>query len=530
VVTVSAKEPIRTWTSADGRTIDARFLELIGGKIRLENAEKKKFIFPLNGFSVSDQQYIRKTHGRAFFYQPKPFAEGEGGVIIAAAKGSVKVLIPKRDYYSKIVPKSRPVFVGESIQHGATLFTGENSDASLLFTNGCMAHLGENSKFALSAMYQKTFMGTNHKVIRLIKEASASRTQIKLEEGELVFDIRKLGKDSSFLVETKLIQAGIRGTMFKLYQGSDLSELSVLEGEVEFLDGNQSVSLKNTQKVGSGRDGLMKLANLSEQEKEEIKVGVTKAKKASSNIDINRLSNTVEGYSQKRNYLIKSINMEMIWCKPGSFVMGPHGDGSTFPEHPVIITRGFYLGKFEVTQQQYTKVMGNNPSLFKGPNRPVESVDWGNAVSFCETLSRNEEIKKGWKFSLPSEAEWEYACRAGTTTTYSWGDKINPNQANYRDSGYNQTIKVGFYQPNYWGFHDMHGNVWEWVQDLNAPYPKTTVIDPLILKSNSDARVHRGSCFTSSGPALRSSQRSALKPSHRGGNLGFRVALKKYQK
>ena len=116
-------------------------------------------------------------------------------------------------------------------------------------------------------------------------------------------------------------------------------------------------------------------------------------------------------------------------------MMGP-GPWKEEPAHPVILTKGFYLGKYEVTQEQYEKVIGTNPSKFKGDKLPVETVSWDNAVAFCDVLTKRERIPRGWKFSLPTEAQWEYACRAGTTSSYSWGDKITPQFANYKNSDF----------------------------------------------------------------------------------------------
>ena len=121
-ITLTAKEPIRTWTSTDGRTLEARYLEMVGSKVRIENASGRKFTVPLTGFSSADQEYVRKAYGRALFVDPQPFDDdGRGGVIVAAAKGRVEVLVPPRDRYSDVKPAGRAVIVGESIASGAPL-------------------------------------------------------------------------------------------------------------------------------------------------------------------------------------------------------------------------------------------------------------------------------------------------------------------------------------------------------------------------------------------------------------------------
>ena len=154
------------------------------------------------------------------------------------------------------------------------------------------------------------------------------------------------------------------------------------------------------------------------------------------------------------------INLEMIAIPGGKFMMGSpegEGEGNERPQHEVTV-QAFYMGKYPITQAQYQKVMGKNTSYFKGDYRPVESVSWDEAVEFCQRLSH----QTGKEYRLPNEAEWEYACRAGTTTAYYCGDTITGELANYAGS---ETTAVGKYSPNAFGLYDMHGNVWEWCQD-----------------------------------------------------------------
>jgi len=518
-VTLAAKEPIRTWTSSDGRTLEARYLEMVGTKVRIENASGRKFTVPLTGFSSADREYVKKAYGRSLFAEPQPFEDqGRGGVIVASSKGKVEVLIAKTDRYSD--PKSRAVIVGESIASGATLTTGSGAEADLLVTNGTLVHLGEKTKLLLTALYQKAFKGTKQKASELTKEVSPSRTALKLEEGDLVLEVRKLGKESSFLVETKIAQAGIRGTQFKVSASADSAELSVLEGRVDFLDAEQmATTVETTKKAGAIKGVPAKLDDMTASEQAEIKVAVGQAKGASASIDLNRLANTVDGYAPKPNYIVKSaLGMELIWCPPGGYVRGEEDS-----VHQVVLTKGFYLGKYEVTQGQYKKVMGVNPSKFKGDKLPVEMVSWNDAVEFCEELNKKER-KRGWEFALPTEAQWEYACRAGTTTAYSWGDNITPQLANYNESGFKKTVEVGSYVANPWGFFDMHGNVWEWTADWRGAYPRNSVIDP---RGSNDGsyRVSRGGCWENSGTVLRSALRNPTPPSNRNDNDGFRVGF-----
>jgi formylglycine-generating enzyme required for sulfatase activity len=522
---LTAKEPIRTWTSTDGRTLEARYIEMVGSKVRIKNASGRTFTVPLTGFSSADQEYVKKAYGRSLFAVPQPFDDdGRGGVIVASAKGRVEVLVPPRDSYSEVKSRARAVIVGESIASGATLTTGSGAEADLLLTNGTLAHLGENTKLVLSALYQKSFKGNKVKASELNQEVSPSRTALKLEEGDLVLEVRKLSKESSFLISTKLAHAGIRGTQFKVSANADSAELSVLQGRVDFLDAEQiATPVETAKKAGTGSGVPAKLEDMSASEQAEVKKTVEQANGASASIDLNRLANIVDGYSPKPNYIVRSaLDMELIWCPPGSFIMGPGQDNDS-PAHPVILSKGFYLGKYEVTQEQYEKVMGSNPSKFKGKNLPVGKVNWNDAVEFCKALT-GKERKRDWEFALPTEAQWEYACRAGTTKAYSWGNKITPQLANSKDSGLNNPVEVGSYSANPWGFFDMHGNVWEWTADFYGAYPRSSVIDPRGPNKGSN-RVIRGGSWGADVVRLRSASRYEDDPSDRTIRRGFRVAL-----
>ncbi len=159
--------------------------------------------------------------------------------------------------------------------------------------------------------------------------------------------------------------------------------------------------------------------------------------------------------------------MEMVWCPPGTFTMGSNdGDDDETP-HQVTLTKGFWMGKTEVTQAQWESVMGNNPSRFEGDNRPVENVRWNDAQQFCQ--------KTG--LQLPTEAQWEYACRAGSTGEYAGTGNLDDMGWYDRNSDY-ETHPVGMKQPNAWGLYDMHGNVWEWCADWCGEYPSGAVTDP----------------------------------------------------
>jgi len=242
--------------------------------------------------------------------------------------------------------------------------------------------------------------------------------------------------------------------------------------------------------------------------------------------------------------LNSSINLEMIWVEPGTFTMGTpiteaERDANRETEHNVTLTKGFYLGKYEFTQAQYEAVMTGNtnglsatPSEWpNNPNRPVEKVSWDDIQIFLTRLNAQQSanIPAGWAYVLPTESQWEYACRAGTTTMFSWGNDINATRANYWLSGLSQTRDVGYYDANPWGFFDMIGNVFEWTADWDdTTYPtgNLVMIDPAGPASGSH-RVLRGGSWHPDGTDLRTAQRRSNIPSFRYSYLGFRVGFQK---
>jgi sulfatase modifying factor 1 len=234
------------------------------------------------------------------------------------------------------------------------------------------------------------------------------------------------------------------------------------------------------------------------------------------------------------NFTVHDLNLDMIWVKPGTFTMGsPVSEAKQNilnRQHQVTLTKGFYLGKYEVTQAQWKQVMGDNPSHFKGADRPVEKVTWNRAVDFCNKLTEMEKkvgrVPQGMFYQLPTESQWEYACRSGTTTKYSWGDDIDPKLTNYKDSGLKKTGVVGSYRPNAWGFYDMHGNVGEWTADWFGIYPSGSVTNPFGPQTGS-TRALRGGSWGHDGTILRSAKRHSGDPNVRFFRIGFRVSFQK---
>ena len=224
--------------------------------------------------------------------------------------------------------------------------------------------------------------------------------------------------------------------------------------------------------------------------------------------------------------LNNEVKLEVLLISSGKFIMGSPvcetNRKSNETQHEVTLTKPFYIGKYQVTQEQWEAVMGNNPSNTKGAKLPVTDVSWEDCQEFIKKL--NDKTDGG--FRLPTEAEWEYSCRAGSNTAYSWGDSITKNDANFEGPS---TQAVGSYNPNAFGVYDMHGNVWEWCADrYDADYPAGLVMDPkgpltgYIRTGNS--RVLRGGSFSNVGSSARSSNRISNTPTCRYNNFGFRLA------
>lgn len=257
---------------------------------------------------------------------------------------------------------------------------------------------------------------------------------------------------------------------------------------------------------------------------------------------------------QVRRRFRNSLGMTFIWCPPGEFRKGSPplepkreivAGASRERPHRVRLTKGFWLAQYETTQAEYAAVMGANPSAFSATGTlkdrpealytdrfPVESISYAEAVEFCKRLA----LAEGREYRLPTDAEWEYACRAGTSTAFSWGSTSNGRLANQNGShpyettekgpNLTRTTVVGHYPANLWGFHDMHGNVWEWCSDpfQNAPPGTDFEIDPL-GPLTSEERLHRGGAWDETCQNGRSAARHGIHKGFRGHMVGFRIAI-----
>ncbi len=246
-----------------------------------------------------------------------------------------------------------------------------------------------------------------------------------------------------------------------------------------------------------------------------------------------RADASTSGQVAVRSFELASSNvLELVLIPAGTFTMGSpvaedgHNDDEVL--HTVTITRSFYMGRYPVTQAQFRAVLGFNPSYFQDERHPVEMISWYDAVSFCEALTE----RFGKRFRLPTEAQWEYACRAGSSTAFHGGDSLTTEHANFdgrlgpgsAQEGVSRrtTTPVDEFPANSWGLHDLHGNVWEWCQDWYGPYSSGATTDPE-GPAEGHIRILRGGSWFHSAADARSAQRDALDPGRRHAIYGCRV-------
>ena len=243
--------------------------------------------------------------------------------------------------------------------------------------------------------------------------------------------------------------------------------------------------------------------------------------------------------------------VKLCWCPAGKFIMGsPPSEPERRPgedQVEVTLSKGFWIGKYEVTQSEWKRIVGEFPGKYtagQGDDFPVYDINFAAAEDFCQKLTvlarATGDLPRNWELRLPTDAQWEYACRAGTTTATSFGDKLSSKQANFQGKPYNgaeegpslkRTAKVGSYPANAWGLHDMHGNVFEWCRDWHR-IKLPGGIDPdlysslaLALRNRTGdlSRVRRGGCYADEGWPCRSAFRLRFEPERHHDHIGFRV-------
>lgn len=285
---------------------------------------------------------------------------------------------------------------------------------------------------------------------------------------------------------------------------------------------------------GQGPKEVLPILNASKQLSAAAEAAIEQA----------RLSSAESVEAKADAGITNSLGMKLVPIAKGKFQMGSgvHEVGYWFkePRHEVTLTRDYYLGAFEVTQAQYSKLMGNNPSHFQGDqvegvdssNHPVDRVSWDDAVEFCRRLSEwPEEKAAGRVYRLPTEAEWEYACRAGSYAPFSFGGlELADDHGWFSSNSQGKTHPVGKKDPNAWGLYDMHGNVNEWCSDWAGDYPEGAVSDPTGPQKG-DFRMFRGGNWMFAAVIFKSGGRSnGFPPDTRSDYVGFRVALSSPEK
>ncbi|MAS95449.1 MAG: hypothetical protein CMO55_19795 [Verrucomicrobiales bacterium] len=252
------------------------------------------------------------------------------------------------------------------------------------------------------------------------------------------------------------------------------------------------------------------------------------------------LSRAMEGKSAGEVRTIGGI--PMVWCPAGDFLMGtppsnPLSAQQGEFQHKVTFSTGFWMAKTECSQEQWESVVGSNPSAFKTPERPVDSVSYEDCLKWVEAKNKEVPLPLGWKWSLPSEAQWEYACRAGSVTAFHFGDQLPKDQAVFEGSVYTRdlngelkampTVSTGSLKANSWGLHEMHGNVSEWCLDHSAPYSTGPVTDPISTSTENQSYIIRGGYYGLYPIDCRSASRFALSPGKKHPGSGFRPAVVK---
>ncbi len=230
-----------------------------------------------------------------------------------------------------------------------------------------------------------------------------------------------------------------------------------------------------------------------------------------------RIATGVTGEEAKSEELHQGFQAEFVRIVPGTFTMGSKaGEKNERPVHQVTFNREFEMQETEVTQAQWELIIGTNPSQFRGANRPVETLSWHDVQEFISRLNTRGD---GYRYRLPTEAEWEYGCRAGTTLEFA--GELDEMGYYDKNSGLS-THSVRAKQPNAWGLYDMHGNVWEWVHDWYDKYPRKPIVNPAGPRQGS-LRVVRGCGWHTTADACRSAFRLGAEPSFRNSALGFRL-------
>jgi len=351
-------------------------------------------------------------------------------------------------------------------------------------------------------------------------EAASAKDKIE-NMGAAEFAKEQCGKANGLMEEAE--------TMFG-QRSFDKAALSWRSAKIEYEKVQKSVSEHILTITSQPKEKTPKVQDVSKgiQEATDIETQTSETKGVEG--ETLRVRDTLEELPDEKSISLGgSIELDLLLIEAGEFDMGSEsidevGMQNEWPAHLVKINKPFYMSKYEITQAQYQEILDKNPSNFKDPNCPVECVSWLDANEFCRKLSI---LKKG-RFRLPTEAEWEYACRAGTKTTYSNGPderalrKIGWYSYDGRWGSAGRPKPVGQFKPNMWGLYDMHGNVWEWCMDRYGQYSHDPVVDPSGPEEG-ELRAIRGGSWYMDASNCRSATRRGVKPETQENSLGFRV-------
>lgn len=337
---------------------------------------------------------------------------------------------------------------------------------------------------------------------------------------------------------TLMVETGSLGTAVSFADTRRIEIVSGTQEEVliEMANGDQLEGALATEEITLDLDLGVRIEAIYRDQFAEILVGDGNAQAA---VDLGIVL-PQDGEASETQYsetaaevVTNSIGMEFRLIRPGSFMMGSeNGEDNESPVHRVTLTKSFYIGTREVTQSQWGEVMGTDiheqrdkaDSQYtvcgEGPDHPMYHVSWLEAKEFCHRLKERE----GVEYRLPTEAEWEYSCRAGSRTKFYWGDRVNERFFWYEENSKRLTQPVGTRLPNIWGLYDMSGNVWEWCEDRYAPaYPSEPQLDPLGPDEGA-LQVIRGGYCSLSPRYCRSARRDGFHQAGRSRSVGFRLA------
>lgn len=355
--------------------------------------------------------------------------------------------------------------------------------------------------------------------ISINKEPQTGKTQAELAPGRYLIELAAQGFDSqSETIELKRGES-LKKTWTLVQQTGGLQfSVNPVDAKITLKQNGQTVEtwtgLKILRNLPVGTYELN--AELAGYQNQTQQITISKDQTLSHELNLKKGNTTGESIKN-------SIGMEMVLIPSGTFQMGSNESDDEKPIHSVTISQSFYMGKYEVTQKEWSAIMGTDPSFFKGDNLPVEQVSWNDIQEFIKKLNQKEG---GEKYRLPTEAEWEYAAKAGTNTKWHFGDNESQlgDYAWYSSNSNTKTHEVGQKKPNLFGLYDMHGNVWEWVQDWYGSnyYQSSPKTDPKGPSSGS-RRVIRGGSWLYFAESARSASRNFGSPEYRYNNIGFRL-------